>query len=108
MSASTALVRACALPEVGDVLDCRFEIRAVLGEGGMGHVFRVLDRQLGREVALKLIVPRYLGRPERERRFLRELELGQRAGRHPHLVEVIGGGRSRDSGWPFVVMELAH
>lgn len=95
------------LPRVGEILDERFEIRAVLGEGGMGHVFRVLDHRVGREVALKLIVPRYLGRPERELRFLRELELGQRAARDPHLVEVIDGGRL-STGWPFLVMELVE
>lgn len=98
---------AAPLPRVGEFLDERFEIRALLGEGGMGHVFRALDRRLGREVALKLIVPRYLGRPEREQRFLRELELGQRAARDPHLVEVVDGGRLR-TGWPFLVMELVE
>lgn len=96
-----------ALPRVGEILDRRFEIRALLGEGGMGHVFRVLDHRIGREVALKLIVPRYLGRPEREQRFLRELELGQRADRDPHLVEIIDGGRL-STGWPFLVMELVE
>ena len=96
-----------ALPRVGEILDGRFEIRALLGEGGMGHVFRVLDHRIGREVALKLIVPRYLGRPEREQRFLRELELGQRADRDPHLVEIIDGGRL-STGWPFLVMELVE
>lgn len=98
---------ATPLPRAGEILDERFEIRALLGEGGMGHVFRVHDHRLGREVALKLIVPRYLGRPEREARFLRELELGRRAGRHPHLVEMIDGGRLR-SGWPFLVMALVE
>ena len=107
MNVTTADDTAAALPRVGETVDGRFEIRALLGEGGMGHVFRVLDHRRGREVALKLIVPRYLGRPEREQRFLRELELGQRAARDPCLVEIIDGGRLR-TGWPFLVMELVE
>lgn len=96
------------LPAVGAVLDERFELRAPLGEGGMGYVYRAFDRRLGREVALKLIVPRYLGRQERVQRFLRELELGQRAEPHPHLVVMLDGGRLRETGWPFLVMELVE
>lgn len=95
------------LPSTNEVVADRFEVRGELGEGGMGHVYRVFDRKLGRDVALKLIVPRYLGRPEREERFLRELELGRRAERHPHLVEPLDGGRLPDNGWPFLVMALA-
>lgn len=92
------------VPAVGDVLGRRFEIRGVLGEGGMGCVFAAYDRRRGEPVALKLIVPRYLGRPEREERFLRELELGRRANRHAHLVEMLDGGRLEDSNRPFLTM----
>ena len=94
------------LPELGEVLDDRFELRGMLGEGGMGHVFRAHDLESGREIAIKLLTPRYLGRPERELRFLRELELGTRAEHHRNLVDYLGGGRLRQSGWPFLVMDL--
>ncbi|MCX4239732.1 protein kinase [Paraliomyxa miuraensis] len=107
MAEDTAAAEA-TLPPVGAVLDERFELRASLGEGGMGHVYRAFDRQRGREVALKLIVPRYRGRQEREQRFLRELELGQRAESHPHLVVMLDGGRLGETGWPFLVMELVE
>lgn len=99
-------VHAPELPSVRAMLDDRFEILAVLGEGGMGHVFRVQDHARGREVALKLIIPRYLGRPERELRFLRELELSERVGRHPNLVRITEGGRLERDGWPYLVMDL--
>lgn len=108
MSANTAAQAVTPLPEPGEVLGGRFEIMASLGEGGMGHVYRAFDRERGVEVALKLIVPRYLGRTERESRFLRELELGLRVEEHPHLVQMLEGGRLSDSGWPFIVMALSR
>jgi serine/threonine protein kinase len=94
-----------ALPLVGETLDDRFELRAVIGEGGMGHVYRAYDHQGAREVALKLLAPRYLGRPERVRRFLREAELGRRA-RHRNLVEYLDAGHLSHDDWPFVSMEI--
>lgn len=106
MTQSTSQPRA-SLPHPGQTLDDRFELRAVLGEGGMACVYRAYDHQAAREVALKLLAPRYLGRTERERRFLREAELGRRA-RHPNLVAYLDAGRLRDGDWPFVSMELVE
>jgi len=94
------------LPEVGDVLDRRFEISKLLGEGGMGHVFEAYDRRLDRKVALKLLAVRYLGRREREERIFREAELMRRVGRHPHLVQALDDGRLENHGWPYLVMTL--
>lgn len=97
-----------SLPEPGDVVGDRFEILTVLGEGGMGTVYRARDRERGEEVALKLLVPRYLGRPEREARLLREAELLERAGRHPSLVERLEAGRLGPHGWPYLVMRVVE
>lgn len=95
------------LPIAGQTLDHRFEIRAALGDGGMGQVYRAYDRRTDREVALKLLIPRYIGRPEREQRFLREAELGQRV-RHHHLVSYLEAGRLREHAWPFLAMALVE
>jgi serine/threonine protein kinase len=96
------------VPKTGDVIGDRFEICALLGEGGMGQVFRARDRERGRDVALKLLIPRYLGRPEREARLCREAELMQRVGRRPGLVEMSEAGRLGPHGWPYLVMEIVE
>jgi predicted Ser/Thr protein kinase len=69
----------------------RFEVRAVLGKGSFGVVFRAYDPQLDREVALK--VPRLpRDRPDLVERFLREARVA--AGlRHPGIVAVFEAGQ---------------
>ncbi|HXA04889.1 MAG TPA: hypothetical protein VNY30_08620, partial [Bryobacteraceae bacterium] len=48
----------------GSVLGERYEILKRLGEGGMGAVYKVRDRELERLVALKIIRPELAGNPE--------------------------------------------
>jgi serine/threonine-protein kinase len=69
-------------------ISSRYELLEVLGQGGMGTVYRALDRQLGREVALKVVAAPaagWLDAPEQrlraEARILARLE-------HPGLVPV--------------------
>jgi serine/threonine protein kinase len=83
----------------------RYEIRAVVGEGGMGTVYRALDRALDREVALKvlradLVAPEAEGRLRREARILARLE-------HPGIVPVHDVGTLAD-GRVFYVMKLVR
>src|SRR5260370_32379938 len=70
----------------------RFQVRALLGSGAFGSVYRAADPLLGREVALKVAHPGLLDNPSRVERFLREARSA--AGlRHPHLVPVFDAAR---------------
>ncbi|HMH79658.1 MAG TPA: hypothetical protein VK514_05515, partial [Candidatus Acidoferrum sp.] len=57
----------------GDVLGSRYEIWSVLGEGGMGTVYKALDREVDHLVALKLIRPDMAANPVILTRFKQEL-----------------------------------
>ena len=61
----------------GHVLGGRYEILALLGEGGMGAVYKAHDREVDRNVALKVIRPELAGHAEIVRRFKQELILAR-------------------------------
>jgi predicted Ser/Thr protein kinase/regulation of enolase protein 1 (concanavalin A-like superfamily) len=65
----------------------RFEVRAQLGAGGMGMVYRAWDPQLEREVALKVPRQDMLASSQQIERFLREARAAARL-RHPNIVPV--------------------
>ncbi|MGE5243875.1 MAG: serine/threonine-protein kinase, partial [Betaproteobacteria bacterium] len=79
------------------------EIITELGAGGMGEVYRARDTKLGREVALKILPPAFVGDPERLARFEREAKT-LAALNHPHIAQIYGLEESR--GIRFLVMEL--
>ncbi|MEO8549818.1 MAG: serine/threonine-protein kinase, partial [Kofleriaceae bacterium] len=95
--------RARSLPEPGEVVG-RYTIEARLGEGGMGVVFAARDRELARDVAIKLLRPQ-LGASEDELVRERMLREGRTIARidHPNVVRVLDVGEWRGS--RFVVME---
>ncbi len=91
-------------PNLGRVLQDRYEIRDRLGVGGMGTVYRAWQRSTGREVALKLIHHRHRHEQAWIRRFLREAHLASQF-HHPHTVTVLDFGQAAE-GDLFLVMEL--
>ncbi|MFO0845522.1 MAG: protein kinase [Gemmataceae bacterium] len=69
----------------------RFQLRAKLGAGAFGTVYRAHDPQLDREVALKVPQAAVLDSPKRVERFLREAKAAA-ALRHPNIVPVYDAG----------------
>lgn len=80
-----------------------YRILSVLGQGGMGVVFRAHDPALDRLVALKVMPPRMAAVPTAKERFLREARAAA-ALKHPHVVTVFQVGEDR--GVPFLAMEF--
>lgn len=94
------LVSATPPLEPGTVIG-NFEVRRLLGQGGMGRVYLARDRRLGRLVALKLLRPDLVS-PERVRRFLDEARLTARFS-HQHIVGIHELGEH--GGQPFLALE---
>jgi eukaryotic-like serine/threonine-protein kinase len=82
-----------------------YEIVSPLGAGGMGEVYRARDTRLGREVAVKVLLPEVSGDDSRRRRFEQEARSAS-ALNHPNIVTVYDVG-SVDS-TIYLAMELVE
>jgi len=78
-----------------------YELRAQIGVGGYGVVYRAVQPSVGREVAVKIILPQYANHPDFIRRFEAEAQLVARL-EHPHIVPLYDYWRQPDSA--FLVM----
>ena len=81
----------------------RYRLVKLLGEGGMGAVFKAFDITLQREVAVKIMHSQFARRPDFQERFLQEARTAARLD-HPGIVKVFDFGQ--DSGYLFIVMEF--
>ncbi|MEU3374664.1 serine/threonine-protein kinase [Streptomyces sp. NPDC006660] len=86
---------------MGRVIAGRYELAALLGQGGMGQVWTAYDQRLDRRVAVKLLRPDRVGSGRAEeaeelrRRFVRECRVTARVD-HPGLVTVHDAGSDGD------------
>src|SRR5690606_29063358 len=91
-------------PLIGTVVDQRYRVERVLGEGGMGAVYRVKHVALGKPFALKALRADLATDEDIAERFIGEARTAA-AISHPGLVEITDFGKLPD-GRPYFVMEL--
>ena len=84
----------------------RYEVGALLGQGGMGTVHVARDRTLGRDVALKELRPELAEEAQAKGRLAREAAITSRL-EHPSIVPVHDVGRLPD-GRPYYTMRLVR
>ena len=89
---------------LGSVLADRYRILRQLGQGGMGVVYEAEHVQLGKKVAIKLLLAKFADDPEAIARFQREALTVSQIG-NPHIIDVVDIGVAPD-GRSFVVLEL--
>lgn len=93
----------------GRVITGRYELAAVIGQGGMGQVWTAYDRRLDRRVAVKLLRPDHMAAAtlaeEMRRRFVRECRVTAQVA-HPGLVTVHDAGE--DGGDLYLVMQYVE
>ncbi|WP_394850945.1 serine/threonine protein kinase [Pendulispora brunnea] len=90
--------------QIGDVIDGKYRIERILGQGGMGVVVRATHLQLEQPVALKFVLPRVAAMDAFRERFLREARASSRL-RSEHVARVYDVGTT-EGGLPYLVMEL--
>jgi len=91
-------------PLVGAVISGRFRVDDLIGQGGMGKVYRARHLALERTVALKVLKPQLLEDPTLVGRFEREAKAASRLN-HPNVIQVLDFGRLDNDGTLYIVME---
>ncbi|MDX9724236.1 MAG: protein kinase, partial [Myxococcota bacterium] len=90
--------------QIGNQIAQRYQLRSLIGRGGMGAVYQSLDTKTQRLVALKLIRPEFSSDLKTRRRFNKEARAFAYL-KHPNIVEVYDFGQD-DDGTLFLAIEL--
>ena len=102
--AADGVISATALAQLGPgtVIGNRYEIIRLLGQGGMGAVYQAHDRELDRQVAIKVIRGDMTANPEILKRFKQELILARQI-THKNVIRIFDLGQAE--GIKFITME---
>ena len=100
--APTLLAPSTSQTNIGAVIAGRYEILQELGTGGMGKVYRVKDRQIDEEVALKVLKPEIAADGNKIERFLNELKLARKIS-HGNICRMYH--LAIEEGIPYITME---
>lgn len=87
------------------VLDDKYQLNELIGEGGMGQVYRATHLHIGTQFAIKVLKPDLVADPTSVERFRREARAAAQIA-HPNAVLVTDFGVDRSSGIVYLVMEL--
>lgn len=89
---------------LGETLGEKYELRELLGAGGMGAVYAARNQWTKKDVALKVLIDRGDADRESVKRFKREARAASRLD-HPHIVQIFDLGHEEGMGY-FIVQEL--
>jgi serine/threonine protein kinase len=92
-------------PGEGDTIDNRFELKTLVGVGGMALVFRALDRQMNRDVAVKILKDSFLDTPAVIDAFIQEAKRSATID-DPGVVRIVATGIHEDR--PYTAMEFLN
>jgi eukaryotic-like serine/threonine-protein kinase len=92
---------------IGREIGGRYRLTAPLGEGGMSTLWRAVDQQLDREVAVKILRPQYSADPGFAARFRQEARAVASLS-HPNIVSVYDYGTDAEGATQYIVMELVE
>ena len=82
----------------------RYQLQGEIARGGMGAVIKGRDADLGRDLAIKVLLESHRGNPEVVRRFIEEAQIGGQL-QHPGIVPVYELGTCADRR-PYFAMKL--
>ena len=91
-------------PQPGELINGKYRLVRLIGDGGMGTVFEARHEYLGTSVALKFLHAELARRPGLVQRFLREARLSASI-QSPHIAHVTDVDQASD-GVAYIVMEL--
>jgi eukaryotic-like serine/threonine-protein kinase len=100
-----AILPPVADPYIGQRVAGQFEIVDRIGSGGMGAVYRALQPEMNRHVAIKILHPKYLSRKDLVSRFRREARAMSQLS-HPNTARVFLYGQLEDQACYFVMEYL--
>ena len=92
------------MDRTGQILDGKYRLVRLLGEGGMGSVYEAQHAVIGRRCAVKFLHTEIANSPEVVKRFIREAQAASAIG-HPNIIDIYDFGVGQD-GAPYLVMEF--
>src|SRR5438105_13900360 len=92
---------------IGREIGGRYRLTAPLGECGMSTLWRAVDQQLDREVAVKILRPQYSADPGFAARFRQEAR-SVASLTHPNIVSVYDYGTDAEGATQYIVMQLVE